>query len=163
MGRAARLATLVLAFGVGAAAAAQAAFNAFLNFGDIKGESTDKDHKDWISVESFSWGLPHAGAGATRAGAAERPGLRSLTITKRWDKASPQLTAACSSGRHFSQVTLEEGLTTYVLHDVIISSFKAGPTETLTLSFVSMTEERKAPPSARVGSVAPNRVLVRHP
>jgi hypothetical protein len=26
------------------------AFNAFANFGDIKGESTDKDHKDWVSL-----------------------------------------------------------------------------------------------------------------
>ena len=26
------------------------AFNAFVNFGDIKGESTDKDHKDWVSI-----------------------------------------------------------------------------------------------------------------
>ena len=26
------------------------AFNGFANFGDIKGESTDKDHKDWIMV-----------------------------------------------------------------------------------------------------------------
>jgi len=24
------------------------AFNAFVNFGDIKGESTDKDHRDWV-------------------------------------------------------------------------------------------------------------------
>ena len=30
------------------------AFNAFVNFGDIKGESTDKDHKDWIEVLSYS-------------------------------------------------------------------------------------------------------------
>jgi hypothetical protein len=28
-------------------------FNGFLSFGDIKGESTDKDHKDWIEVSSF--------------------------------------------------------------------------------------------------------------
>jgi len=29
------------------------AFNAFVNFGDIKGESTDKDHKDWIQILSY--------------------------------------------------------------------------------------------------------------
>jgi hypothetical protein len=28
-------------------------FDGFLSFGDIKGESTDKDHKDWIQVLSF--------------------------------------------------------------------------------------------------------------
>ena len=27
------------------------AFNSFVNFGDIKGESTDKDHKDWVMIE----------------------------------------------------------------------------------------------------------------
>ena len=25
-------------------------FNGFANFGDIKGESTDKDHKDWVMI-----------------------------------------------------------------------------------------------------------------
>ena len=29
------------------------AFNAFVNFGDIKGESTDKDHKDWVMILSY--------------------------------------------------------------------------------------------------------------
>ncbi len=29
------------------------AFNAFANFGDIKGESTDKDHKDWVTVLNY--------------------------------------------------------------------------------------------------------------
>jgi len=26
------------------------AFEGFANFGDIKGESTDKDHKDWVTI-----------------------------------------------------------------------------------------------------------------
>ena len=30
------------------------AFNAFANFGDIKGELTDKDHKDWIAIGSLT-------------------------------------------------------------------------------------------------------------
>ena len=29
------------------------AFNAFANFGDIKGESTDKDHKDWVMILKY--------------------------------------------------------------------------------------------------------------
>ena len=27
--------------------------NAFVNFGDIKGESTEKDHKDWVMSLRF--------------------------------------------------------------------------------------------------------------
>ena len=30
------------------------AFDAFVHFGDIKGESTDKDHKDWIMILQYS-------------------------------------------------------------------------------------------------------------
>ena len=29
------------------------AFNAFANFGEIKGESTDKDHKDWVMILQY--------------------------------------------------------------------------------------------------------------
>ena len=29
------------------------AVDTFLNFGDIKGESTDKDHKDWVMISKF--------------------------------------------------------------------------------------------------------------
>ena len=29
------------------------AFNGFVNFGDIKGESTDKDHKDWVTILKY--------------------------------------------------------------------------------------------------------------
>ena len=28
-------------------------FNSFANFGDIKGESTDKDHKDWVTILKY--------------------------------------------------------------------------------------------------------------
>lgn len=30
--------------------AAGGAFNGFANFGPIKGESTDNDHKDWVEI-----------------------------------------------------------------------------------------------------------------
>ncbi len=30
------------------------AFDGFVNFGDIKGESTDKDHKDWVTILQFN-------------------------------------------------------------------------------------------------------------
>jgi hypothetical protein len=35
-------------------AATGGAFDAFANFGDIKGESTDKDHKDWVTLISWT-------------------------------------------------------------------------------------------------------------
>lgn len=29
------------------------AFDSFAKFGDIKGESTDKDHKDWVVITKY--------------------------------------------------------------------------------------------------------------
>jgi len=29
-------------------------FDGFLHFGDIKGESTEKDHKDWVTIFNYS-------------------------------------------------------------------------------------------------------------
>jgi hypothetical protein len=31
-------------------AASAGAFNSLVHFGDIKGESTNKDHKDWVTL-----------------------------------------------------------------------------------------------------------------
>lgn len=36
-------------------------FNGFVNFGDIKGESKDKDHKDWITMVSPGSGVTSPG------------------------------------------------------------------------------------------------------
>ncbi len=157
-----RVGVVVLTAGLVGPGIARAAYDAFLNFGDIKGESSDKEHKDWITVESFSWGLLRAGTGAPTTRAAMRPASQTLTVTKRLDMASPKLMAACSSGRHFTVVTLESGRVRYELHDVIVSSFKQGPTETLTLNFTSMTKQY-VPLSPKVGSLGPNRGLVKRP
>ena len=35
-------------------------FNSFANFGDIKGESTDKDHKDWVMILKYDHAVPAA-------------------------------------------------------------------------------------------------------
>ena len=40
--------------------------NLFMNFGDIKGESTDKDHKDWIMRTNNGPKTGAAGANATK-------------------------------------------------------------------------------------------------
>ena len=54
-----RLSRVILATAAGLAlaiAAAPAAAAGYLKLGDIKGESSDSKHKDWIDVESWSWG-----------------------------------------------------------------------------------------------------------
>jgi type VI secretion system secreted protein Hcp len=110
--------------------------NAFLKLPGVLGESTDQDHKDWIIIESFSWGVGKTGA--------ER-GHGDLTITKMVDSASPKLMEGFSKGSNFSDVTIEikrtdgqPGYMTYMLKNVKIVSRTVSPdgrTEKLVFSY----------------------------
>ena len=78
------------------------AFDAFIKIDGIKGESVDAKHKDEIVLESFNWGVANAGAGY--AGSAGRATGKSspsdFSVIKKVDKSSPDLFAACASGKH---------------------------------------------------------------
>ncbi len=86
------------------------AFNAFVNFGDIKGESTDKDHKDWVSILSYNHGVTQP-ASVTQKSAggrsAEAVNHSEFQITKLVDAATPKLYEAACKGTHIPEVTLE--------------------------------------------------------
>jgi type VI secretion system secreted protein Hcp len=86
------------------------AFNVFLQIDGINGESTDKDHKDWIEVLSYSHSISQAAsavsspAGGTAAGKVTH---QEFVITKNVDIASPLLYQACATGKHFPSVVIE--------------------------------------------------------
>jgi type VI secretion system secreted protein Hcp len=86
------------------------AFNAFINFGDIKGESTDKDHKDWVMVQSFAQSVTQP-ASVTQKSAggrsAEAVQHSEFIIVKLLDAATPKLFEAACKGTHIPEVTLE--------------------------------------------------------
>lgn len=85
-------------------------FNAFVNFGDIKGESTDKDHKDWVMIQSYEHGItqPASVTQKTAGGrSAEAVQFEEFRITKLVDAASPKLYEACCKGTHIPEVTIE--------------------------------------------------------
>jgi type VI secretion system secreted protein Hcp len=142
------------------------AFDAFMKISSVPGESTDDQHKDWIELLSFSWGVHQPKSVVSSAGslAAERADFHDFSITKVVDKASPKLATACASGEHFNEVKVEicraggdkQKYMEYKLTDVIITSFrpaghKAGetlPVEEVTLSYgkveLNYTETDKA-------------------
>jgi type VI secretion system secreted protein Hcp len=86
------------------------AFNAFVNFGDIKGEATEKDHKDWVAVTKVQFGLTQP-ASFTRqtagGGTAEAVQFSEMTIEKPVDKASPKLFEAACAGTHIKEVIID--------------------------------------------------------
>lgn len=107
---------------------------AFLKLGDIKGESTDKDHKDWILIESMS--APVYRSIPAGAKDAQRPRgettLGDTHIVRQLDSSSVKLQEACANGTLFKEVEIHlctqaknkaEPYLKYKLSDVIVSSY----------------------------------------
>src|SRR5690606_28022874 len=91
----------------GLIASAGAAVDMYLKIEGIDGESTDKNHKDWIEVQSFSWGMSNSASlstgGGTGVGKAQ---FIDLKIGKNLDRASPNLFLHGAQGRHIPEVVL---------------------------------------------------------
>jgi len=132
---------------------ALAALNAYMQFGDINGESHDSAHMGWIEIDSFQWGVGRGSAmGSAASGAgAGRTSINEITIMKHEDVSSPKLQEACATGKHFPKVVIETEraggqIMRVTLEDVIVSAVHMSsggdrPTETVTLSFArSMTQ-----------------------
>ncbi len=85
------------------------ATSCYLKADPLKGESTDDAHKDWIEVESWSFGLsqPVSGPSGTGGRAAARADFQSFCINKMVDKASVDLNLHCASGEHIAKLELE--------------------------------------------------------
>jgi len=79
------------------------AVDMFLKLDGIKGESKDKDHKDEIHIESWSWGLSQAGNfSVAGGGGAGKVNVHDISITKYLDVSSPKLMARCADGGHIA-------------------------------------------------------------
>jgi type VI secretion system secreted protein Hcp len=133
----------------------------FLKLDDIAGDSADdvaappskKPHKGEMDVLAWSWGMSqsasmHAGTG----GGTGKVNVQDLSLTKRIDKASPNLIKFCCTGKHFGTATLTVRKAgdkpveyfTIKMTDVIISSVSTGGsgggdvlTENISLNFAA--------------------------
>lgn len=80
----------------------------YVKLGDIKGESTDNAHRDWVIIESINQGMSQPGGGAT--GQSRRRGsvvFEDLVIQKKLDKSSPKLMEFCAKGQVIPEVIID--------------------------------------------------------
>lgn len=134
------------------------AFDYFLKLEGVDGESTDDKHKDWIEIDSFSWGLGQiigedsiqprgGGAGAGKVS------VQDFNFVKKIDKASPVLMLSCATGQHMKEGVLigrkaGEKPLEYLkikLTDILISGYQTGgsagdvvPTDQFSLNFAKI-------------------------
>ncbi|MBI4586173.1 MAG: type VI secretion system tube protein Hcp [Planctomycetes bacterium] len=127
---------------------------AYMKLGDIKGEATEQNHKDWIIIESLSSPVYRSiqpGAKDMQRSRGETT-LGDIVLVRQLDKSSVKLQEACANGTFFKEVEIhfctqvknkQEPYLKYKLKDVIISSYSfhgnskgdPQPSEEVTLSF----------------------------
>lgn len=171
-------AALLLMAGLVLAPPSAAAVNAYLQLGDVKGESKDPAHLGWIEVRSFSWGMngpQGSGVGGqqdqVKGSTLGRTSHGDLTIVKVRDSSSPAL----SQGRRFAKVVIDAQGSRWVLTNVIVSSVvphfssasgEENPTESVTFEYGALeiaytpqtrgtpTPSKKSPSAAEVAPPA---------
>jgi len=133
------------------------AVDMFMKLGDIKGESEDKDKKDWIEVLAWAWGMTQSGTMHTGTGGGTgKVNVQDISITKYVDKSTPDIMKKCCTGKHYDKAELVvrkagEPPVEYIkwtLTDVIVTSYNTGGsggeeqvTENLSLNFRKFRSE----------------------
>jgi type VI secretion system secreted protein Hcp len=86
------------------------ALDAYLQLGDIKGDSTDDKHKGWIEVQNVDWGVtqPRATAISTAGGhTSGKADVHEVSFDKLADIASPILFQTCAMGKTIPKAKFE--------------------------------------------------------
>jgi type VI secretion system secreted protein Hcp len=133
---------------------AMGAVQMFLDIAGIPGESTDKDHKDWIEVLSYSLGVanPASPGGGSSSGHAS---FSNVTFSKLVDSSSPKLFEATASGQHIADAVLDlvksggkgnEPFLKYTFTDVLVTSYAVSgggdiPSDSFSLSYAKIKME----------------------
>jgi type VI secretion system secreted protein Hcp len=81
----------------------------FLKMGDIKGEATDDRHQGWIETGEVLWGqsMPEDESKAAGQTGVDRAIPGQVTVTKRVDRASPQLAEIKAKGGYVPVAVLD--------------------------------------------------------
>ncbi|MDH3824586.1 MAG: type VI secretion system tube protein Hcp [Nitrosopumilus sp.] len=132
----------------------------YIKFDGVDGESTDRDHKDWIILLSFSqetW-MPEDSA-TTR----DQYEVSDIIVVKELDKSSPKLAESIAKGKVFPKVEihLDSGNETYYAYEltnVMITSYSISgtgndvPIEEFSLNYeeIAFTESSPEPPKAEI-------------
>ncbi len=105
----------------------------FLKIEGVDGESTDDKHKGEIELESWSVGAVNAGSFSSGGGGGSgKVAMGDFNFTKKTDKASAKLLAACATGEHLKKATLvcrkagtdQQEFLTIILSPLLVSAYQ---------------------------------------
>ena len=123
----------------------------------VDGESQDVKFKGAMEIDSWSWGetntgTMHSGGG----GGGGKVSMQDFHFVKKFDKASPVIMEACSTGKHIAKAELigrkaggeQHVYFHWTFTDILISSFQTGasgvnPTDSISFNFGKIEMEYK--------------------
>lgn len=130
-----------------------------INGDEVKGESSDDAHAEWIEISSLSESISQAASSAASQGGATPEGRShhgDVVVTKQYDVSSPMLALACSTGMRVDEAVIElcratGEKTSYLkitLKNGFISSYSFGgagdtPDETISIAYTEIEWEYK--------------------
>ena len=128
---------------------------------EIKGDSTIKNHENWINIDSFQLGVGRAitSSGGGKDRDTSSPSFSEVTCTKSTDMASSDLFMQAICGKslgkaeiHFVQTdgdAADQVYMKYELEDALISSYSLSssgerPSESFSINFTKITKQYDA-------------------
>ena len=130
--------------------------SAYMKFDGVDGEATDRDHKGWSDLASFSQAITRP-SGNAATGATRRRGsatLGDIVCVKELDKAGPKIAESVCTGKVFPKVEIHLTKSlgsggrvvyyTYELKNVQVTSYQISssdsdhPVEELALNFTEI-------------------------
>ena len=95
-----------------------------LKLDGVPGESTHAKHKDEIQLYNWSWGASNA-ANISGGGMAVGKGqAQDLHFTKKYDRASPNISKNCISDKHFKDATISMSIAGGSQEDFLVIKLK---------------------------------------
>jgi type VI secretion system secreted protein Hcp len=126
----------------------------YIKVDGVTGSVTEQGHKDWIEVESWSWGVSHphdfSGGSGNYGGGTSKTSVQDLHVTKQMDDSSTKLLKLAMAGDVVKSVkmdSVQSGASKHTelqfeLEDVVFTSFQTGdhsgsarPTEQISANF----------------------------
>jgi type VI secretion system secreted protein Hcp len=144
----------------------------YMKVDGINGDATQAQHKDWIGINSFQWGVGRGistPVGSAKNREASEPSVSEVVITKPLDSASVLLCQEAVVGKEGKTVKIDfcrtdkEGAAylQVILTNTLISGYSTSsggdaPTESLTLNFTKI-ELSETGPNEKNGAGNPTK------
>ncbi len=126
----------------------------YLKLDGVSGDATQQDHKEWITLNSFQWGVGRGistPVGDTARREASQPSVSEVTVTKIADVSSSQLFVEAVTGTNAKLVKIHLTRTgspgdtylEFILTDTLVSGYSMSsggdqPSESLSLNFTKI-------------------------